>query len=124
MDSSDNPVLRLRAQITSLEGILADLKIQLTNAEACYKQTAPAPVDTNGLSQTFPLAQPVDYNKKTFESLVDQLELSQEEERGRSRELTPEEYKRYGRQLIMPEIGLGGGPSFLKYNVRFSLTRI
>ena len=114
MDPSDNPVPRLRAQIASLEGILSDLKTQLTNAQPYYKQPAPAQVDTNGHSQkqaiSNPPIQPVNYSEKTFESSIVQLELLQDKW-DRSWELTPEEYKRYGRQLIMPEIGLGGGPS-------------
>lgn len=128
MGTSTDPVLRLRAQIVSLEGVLADLKTQLTRAEAYYNQTAPTQVDTNDHSQTnaisYPPIQSIGDNDNTFETLVDQLELPQEDRFGRSWELRPEEYKRYGRQLIMPEIGLRGGPSSLEYNVRLSLTRI
>lgn len=128
MDPSNHPVLRLRAQIVSLEGILAHLRTQLTDAEAYYDRTPPPQFDTNGHSQTQAIPNsrelPAKYNEKTFESLVDQLELPREDKWGRSSELTPEEYKRYGRQLIMPEIGLRGGPSSLKYKVRLSLTRI
>ncbi len=128
MDPSANPVLRLRAQIVSLEGKLADLKAQLTHAEAFYNQNAPTQVDTKDHSQTnaipHPPIQSIGDNENTFETLVDQLELAQEDRFGRSWELRPEEYKRYGRQLIMPEVGLRGGPSSLEYNVRLSLTRI
>ena len=128
MDPSTNPVLRLRAQIVSLEGILADLKTQLTHAEAYYNLDSPTQVDTKDRSQTnaisYPPIQSIGDNENTFETLVDQLELPQEDRFGRSWELRPEEYKRYGRQLIMPEVGLRGGPSSLKYNVRLSLMRI
>ena len=127
MDPSNHPVLRLRAQIVSLECILADLKTQLTDAEANYDRTTLPQFDTNGHSQTQATpsspVQPANYKEKTFESLGDQLELPREDKWGRSSELTAEEYKRYGRQLIMPEIGLRGGPSSLKYKVRLSLTR-
>lgn len=122
MDPSDNLVLRLRAQIASLEGILADLKAQLTDAEAYCNHGAQ--VDTNGRSQIQTTSQrqvqAVDHKEKTFESLIDQLQMPRESKRGRSWELAPEEYKRYGRQLIMPEIGLRGGPSFLTCNTVFS----
>ncbi|CAD6580878.1 MAG: Urmylation protein [Alectoria sarmentosa] len=112
MDLSNNPVIRLRAQIASLEGILADLKTQLADAETYNKQTASAQVNNTGHLQTqapsYPPAQRVDYAEKAFESSIDLLRLPQEDRTGRSWELTPEEHKRYGRQLIMPEIGLRG----------------
>ena len=126
MDSSNNPLLRLRTQIASLEGLLADLKTRLADAEAYYNQSTPAPSAANGLSPTqassCPLVQPVKKSKKAFENLVDQLDLPQEDKLGKSWELTPQEYKRYGRQLIMPEIGLRGGLSSQKYSGRLSLT--
>ena len=118
MESLHSPVPRLRAQITSLEGVLAELRSQLTHAEAYYSQSASAEVDAKVPSQTLDVSHsPIQLpngNGKTYESLVDQLDLSQKEQWPRSRVLTPEEYKRYGRQLIMPEIGLGGGLSALK----------
>ena len=127
MEPSEDLIPRLRAQIASLESVLADLKTELTKVENYYKKTAPASVDTDGHTQTqansFSPPCLVKYNEKTFESFVDQLDLSQEEKCGRSWELTAGEYKRYGRQLIMPEIGLGGGPSSLNYNVRLFLTQ-
>lgn len=128
MDPSRGRLIGLRNQIASLEGLLADLKAQLTNAQAYYNQTARAQFDANGNahSQTVSASssQPVDRAEKTFASLVDQLELPQENKRGKSWELTSEEYKRYGRQLIMPEIGLRGGLSSPKYNESLSLTPI
>ena len=118
MPSSDSLVLKLRNQISSLEILLVNLKAQLTNAEAYYNRTAPAQLDANPISQTqaesYTTLQPVDKTEKTFANLVDQLESPQENEWGKSWELTSEEYKRYGRQLIMPEIGLRGGLSSLK----------
>ena len=127
MEPPEDLVPGLRAQIASLESILADLKAELSKVENYYKKTAFSSVDSNGHSQTqtgsFSPPHPVKYNEKTFESFVDQLDLSHEEKCGRSWELTAGEYKRYGRQLIMPEIGLGGGPSSLNYSVRLLLTR-
>lgn len=128
MGPSNNLVLSLRAQIASIEGILADLRTQLTDAEAHYNQAAPAHFDTNGRSQIQSISHPpfqvANGNVKNFESLVDQLELPLKGERSHSWELAPEEYKRYGRQLIMPEIGLRGGPSSLKCIPRLLLTRV
>ena len=124
MDLSNNPVIRLRAQIASLEGILADLKTQLADAETYNKQTASAQVNNIGHLQTqapsYPPAQRVDYAEKAFESFIDLLRLPQEDRTGRSWELTPEEHKRYGRQLIMPEIGLRGGHISERKNAAFS----
>ena len=118
MDPLNNPIQRLRNQISSLEALLTDLKVQLSKAEAQHSQTSPAQLDANDCPQTqaksHPSDQPVEKTGKTFASLVDQLELPQD--------LTSEEYKRYGRQLIMPEIGLRGGLSPLKYNGWLSLT--
>lgn len=116
MGPSNNLLLRLRAQIASLESTIADLKTQLADAEAYHNQTKSTRADTNGHSETqnisYPPVQPAKCNNKTFETLVDRLELLQGDKWGRSWELTSEEHKRYGRQLIMPEIGLTGGPSF------------
>ena len=125
-----DPVCRLRVRIAALEDILEDLKRQLADAEAYHNQTPPAKVDTNGHSQTpaitYSSVQPVSYDEKTFESLIDQLDLPQEdgERWGRNLELTAREYKRYGRQLIMPEIGLRGGASPLVHKVRLCLTHL
>ena len=109
MTLSNDSILRLRAQISSLEGILVDLKTQLAGAEAYPSRTQ---IDSKNNSQTHEIShdpvQPLKYNEKTFESLVDHLKLSSHEHLGHSWELTAEEYKRYGRQLIMPEIGLRG----------------
>ena len=127
MEPSEELVPGLRAQIASLESVLADLKTELSRAENYYKKTAPSPVDSNGHLQTQAKESSPphlgNYNGRTFESFVDQLNLSREEKCGQSWELTAGEYKRYGRQLIMPEIGLGGGPSSLNYRVWLLLTQ-
>ena len=125
MEPPDDLIPGLRAQIASLESNLAYLKTDLSRVETYYKKTAPSRAESDGHSQTqADSSSPPhlgNYNRKTFESFVDQLDLSQEEKCGRSWELTAGEYKRYGRQLIMPEIGLGGGPSSLNYSVRLLL---
>ena len=115
MSLSNDTVVRLRAQISSLEGRLVDLKTQLADAEANLNRTQ---IDSKNISQTHeisnPPIKPVKYSGKTFESLVDHLELASHEQLGCSWELTAEEYKRYGRQLIMPEIGLRGASALRK----------
>lgn len=128
MNPSHDRLLGLRNQIASLEGLLIGLKAQLTDAEAYHKQTASTQPDVNGNthSQTVsdPSSQPVDSAEKTFASLVDQSELPKTNQLGKSWELTSEEYKRYGRQLIMPEIGLRGGLSSSNHDKWLSLTPI
>ena len=112
---TNDSVVRLQAQISSLEGKLVDLKTQLSYAEASLNRTQ---IDSQNISQTqeisHPPVKPVNYKGKTFESLVDHLELASHEQLGDSWELTAEEYKRYGRQLIMPEIGLRGASALRK----------
>ena len=126
MDTLNDSVQRLRAQIASLESVLAHLKNKLKNAEACCNQIASARLDASGDSQTqadsYSTVQPVSKKKKTFGNFVDQLDLPPEDRWGKSWELAPEEYKRYGRQLIMPEIGLRGGLNSPEYTGRLSLT--
>lgn len=76
----------LRSQIIRLENQLADLKIKLVEAET----SASAILHLSGS----------EISKK-------QATISKLEEHGRW-PLDTDEYKRYGRQLIMPEIGLKG----------------
>ena len=108
MERLSNPVLRLRAQIVSLEDILADLRTQLARAEFCSQQDG-TQVPSHAQDVVLPPEQPVSHREKTFESIVDCENLSEEEQWRWSWELTTGEHKRYGRQLIMPEIGLRGG---------------
>ena len=126
MHSTNNQVLKLRARIASLEGTLEDLKKQLADAEADANQFASAQAQSNSHSHTqsilYAPAHPANC-PRTFESVVDQLHLTQEDQRKQCWKLTSEEYKRYGRQLILPEIGLRGGPSSPKYNLRPNLTQ-
>ena len=126
MEPSEDLVPGLRAQIASIESILADLKTELSRVEDYCMKTALSPADSNGHSQTQANSNLPphigNYNGKTFENFVDQLDLSNEEKCGRSWELSAGEYKRYGRQLILPEIGLGGGLSSLYYSVQLLLT--
>ena len=87
-DSMDQAIHRLRVQIRAVENDLSELKAQLAVAEQSSlnmrkDQSTGASYDT--VVQRLGVMQP-DQN--------DSLDL--------------EEYKRYGRQLIMPEVGLDG----------------
>lgn len=79
----------LRSQIILLENQLADLKVKLVEAES----SAPTIPHLGGFSRP--------------DSREKEIAISKLDERGRW-PLDTDEYKRYGRQLIMPEIGLKG----------------
>ena len=114
MEPLDQPMLRLRAQIASFEEQLADPRKQLARAESLCNHQNGTQVPSQTQHVALPPVQSADYREKTYESLIDDEDLSQEEHWRRSWELTPREHKRYGRQLIMPEVGLRGGLAPLK----------
>lgn len=89
MSHSQTAAETLRSQIIHVENQLADLKVKLVEAET----SAPTLSHLCGSSRP-------DIREK-------QVAISKLDERGRW-PLETEEYKRYGRQLIVPEIGLKG----------------
>jgi adenylyltransferase/sulfurtransferase len=84
MESISSKVDDLRRQIARAEEELNELRAQLTHAE---KEEATAPPDVTPLS------------------LASQKEISKWP-------LSSEEYKRYGRQMIVPNIGIKGKISY------------
>jgi len=93
MDAVDDLVHRLRSQITAVEGQLGDLKSQLAAAEQAAAQ----------------ISHPNQQNGETHGSIMDEASLDADsEDQIRSLPLTYDEYRRYGRQMIMPEVGLSG----------------
>lgn len=96
MEAIGGLVQRLRYQITAVETVLSDLKSQLAKAEQEAGQRTKS-TQSNGQSYT---------------SCIDPIEeVMGSEHVVRTWMLEPEEYKRYGRQLIMPEVGIKGGLS-------------
>lgn len=94
MGSLDETCASLRAQIAATEAQLAGLKCDLANAEqAAQSETA----TTAG-------TQPDDRNSE-----------------GRRWPLLQEEYKRYGRQMIVSQVGLTGKPR-LRFGGNFEIT--
>lgn len=89
MSYRQTAVETLRSQIIRLENQLADLKVKLVEAETSV------PTIPYLASSSRP-----DIREK-------EVAISKLEERGRW-PLDIDEYKRYGRQLIMPEVGLKG----------------
>jgi adenylyltransferase/sulfurtransferase len=108
----------LRKQISTCESTLQDLRRQLVEAEHIQRQQArvvpkktPLATDpTNPLDHDMNFGVPDDFRSEIFAVLEQEAKASEENPPdGVSRwPLEKSEYKRYGRQLIMPEIGLQG----------------
>lgn len=96
MSYPQTAVETLRSQIIRLENQLADLKIKLVQVE----EETSAPAHLSGSSKA--------------DIMIKQTAISKLEEYG-GWPLDTDEYKRYGRQLIMPEIGLKGPFLFTTY---------
>jgi hypothetical protein len=92
MGSLDETCASLRAQITATEAQLAGLKRDLANAEQAAQSEAATTAET----------QPEDRNGE-----------------GRRWPLLQEEYKRYGRQMIVSQVGLKG-KSRLRFGGNYS----
>ena len=105
-------VQSLRQQIASCESQLQDLRRQLAEAEYQGQQEqAKLQSQQSAQSGVDPLAH--DFSHGVHDDFKSEIlaALSQPEEAPPSKRrwpLEPNEYKRYGRQLIMPEVGLQG----------------
>lgn len=104
----------LRRQIASHETALKDLRQQLAEAEHYQQQQEKALRQTPKLSDD-PLDHdmnfgvPDDFRSEIFAILDQQPQAACNNiDEGKRWPLDPTDYKRYGRQLIMPEIGLQG----------------
>jgi adenylyltransferase/sulfurtransferase len=104
----------LRQQIASHEATLQDLRQQLAEAEHNQRQQEKvlrqkAPLSHDPLDHDMNFGVPDDFRSEVFAVLEQEASGN---DSGHSAEkrwpLDPHEYKRYGRQLIMPEIGLRG----------------
>jgi adenylyltransferase/sulfurtransferase len=107
----------LRKQIETCEVTLHDLRKQLAEAEhnqrqqeEAARQKKPQATDpTNPLDHDMNFGIPDDFRSEVFAVLEqDAAEPEQGVEDNSRWPLEMNEYKRYGRQLIMPEIGLQG----------------
>ncbi|KAF1356074.1 hypothetical protein EJ07DRAFT_130529 [Lizonia empirigonia] len=113
----------LRRQIASHETALQDLRQQLAEAEHNQQQQEKALRQTPKLSDD-PLDHdmnfgvPHDFRSEIFAILDQQPQAACNSiDEGKRWPLDPTEYKRYGRQLIMPEIGLQGQLNLRKSKV-------
>jgi adenylyltransferase/sulfurtransferase len=104
----------LRQQIASHEATLQDLRQQLAEAEHNQRQQDKAlrqraPLSHDPLDHDMNFGVPDNFRSEVFAVLEqDILENEAGHPPERRWPLDPHEYKRYGRQLIMPEIGLRG----------------
>jgi adenylyltransferase/sulfurtransferase len=107
----------LRKQIENCEATLHDLRKQLAEAEhnqrqqeEAARQKKPQATDpTNPLDHDMNFGVPDDFRSEVFAVLEQETtEPEQGVEDSPRWPLEINEYKRYGRQLIMPEIGLQG----------------
>jgi adenylyltransferase/sulfurtransferase len=104
----------LRQQIASHEATLQDLRQQLAEAEHTQRHQDKvlqqrAPLSHDPLDHDMNFGVPDNFRSEVFAVLEQDISGN---DAGRPAEtpwpLDPHEYKRYGRQLIMPEIGLRG----------------
>ena len=112
----------LRQRIASCEGTLRDLRQQLAEAEHNQRQQekvlrARHPTLADPLDHDMNFGVPDDFRSEVFAILEQEAETRQQcgAEEATRWPLEQNEYRRYGRQLIMPEIGLQG-----KLNIDFS----
>ncbi|EON67181.1 hypothetical protein W97_06434 [Coniosporium apollinis CBS 100218] len=108
----DSTIEALRSQISACEAQLQALKLQLAEAEARANSTGPSLLSTqydqdmtNGVPNAWQTDSLSVLGQTNNESNPPSQALDQSPQKW---PLTNDEYKRYGRQLIMPEIGLRG----------------
>lgn len=101
-EKCDLKVDGLRQQVEAAENELHRLRLQLHQAELAAKTKRPEQHTEEGLSS--------DSEYRSLQKGTDQLDLAPDLQNFNSSRwpLAADEYKRYGRQLIMPEIGLAG----------------
>ena len=108
-----NAVDLLRQQIASCESRLRDLRQQLAEAERVQQQQEKIlrekpPLPHDPLEHDMNFGVPYDFQSEIL-AVLEQEHAAQDGAPARRRwPLERNEYKRYGRQLIMPEIGLHG----------------
>ncbi|KAF3002649.1 Urmylation protein [Curvularia kusanoi] len=103
----------LRQQIASHEAALQDLRQQLAEAEHNHHQQEKVlrqkpKLSSDPLDHDMNFGVPDDFRSEIFAILDTEAPTSGSVDEQRRWPLDSNEYKRYGRQLIMPEIGLQG----------------
>jgi adenylyltransferase/sulfurtransferase len=108
----------LRRQISTCEATLQDLRQQLVEAERIQRQQEKAVLKkrplatdpTDPLDHDMNFGVPDDFRSEIFAVLEQEVKMPEQSLPADTLRwpLEKNEYKRYGRQLIMPEIGLQG----------------
>lgn len=106
----------LRQQIASCENTLRELRQQLAEAEHIQQEQQKVlrqkpPLSQDPLDHDMNFGVPDDFRSEVFAILEQEHAASEAAEaspKAKRWPLEKNEYKRYGRQLIMPEIGLQG----------------
>ena len=103
----------LRGQIAAHEAALQDLRQQLAEAEHNHHQQEKVlrqkpKLSSDPLDHDMNFGVPDDFRSEVFAILDQEPPISHGTAEQKRWPLDPNEYKRYGRQLIMPEIGLQG----------------
>lgn len=105
----------LRQQIASCEATLQNLRQQLAEAEHNHRQQEKVlrkkkPLTADPLDHDMNFGIPDDFRSEVFAVLEHEAQSQEQYELDEQSRwpLESNEYKRYGRQLIMPEVGLQG----------------
>jgi adenylyltransferase/sulfurtransferase len=103
----------LRQQISSCEAALQDLRQQLAEAEHNHRQEEKVlrqkpPHSSDPLGHDMNFGVPDDFRSEVFAVLEQEHDAQENIVEEKMWPLEKNEYRRYGRQLIMPEIGLQG----------------
>lgn len=126
-NTMDDQIAMLRKQVAATENQLQSLKSQLSDAESRVESARQQRAASEHLEQAYQGGLPAEWISETLAALSPELHgyedsvsirqdsghrefvSSSEEPAAPARwPLSGEEYKRYGRQMIMPEIGLHG----------------
>ncbi|KAL8868519.1 MAG: hypothetical protein Q9174_004936 [Haloplaca sp. 1 TL-2023] len=122
MKSLDISARSLRLQISQTEALLINLRLRLENVEEEQQKLARREIDLAAHSQATPHSDTattstpqVTWTSSSSEPSVQQS--SNPSDKSWKSPLAAEEYKRYGRQMILPQVGIRGQLNFVNASV-------
>jgi adenylyltransferase/sulfurtransferase len=104
MDAANESAKALRKKIADAEAQLADLKNQLIKVENDIALGQARLLQ----DESFLVTHESDIDNEHGAENITTSEINENNQNGTKWPLSPEEYKRYGRQMIVPNIGLQG----------------